>query len=315
MHLAILSLLLIFGGFLEAKMFHCKDISNEWLESEVELFDELILSWNAKRPDCGSYHIYVSVLLEDWSSWVLYGVWGKDEQKGSDEKNDYIVMDQDVLNLKKGKKGRGFKVKIEAVEGALLQNFSSLHVFINQAESSSEFEADDINLDVEGISQFSLDHRRKSDLCSPTSTACVINYLLGNSRVDPAEFAEKAKDQKFDIYGNWVLNVAEASHRLGSSWFCYVCRLSGLNELFSHIHDQRPVVVSVKGPLKDSALPYRSGHLLVVKGYDARKKMVYCMDPAFYPDSDTEVLYEVEEFLQAWGRRGKIAYIFKKDKI
>lgn len=106
------------------------------------------------------------------------------------------------------------------------------------------------------------------------------------------------------------LNTAQASHKLGNPWNCFVARFTNFNQIVDQLRKGYPVVVSVKGPLKGSALPYESRHLLVVKGYDSKKQEVFCMDPAFSANELTHVTYALDDFLVAWGRRKGIAYVF-----
>jgi hypothetical protein len=68
----------------------------------------------------------------------------------------------------------------------------------------------------------------------------------------------------------------------------------------------------VRGPLPGSAKPYANGHLMAVIGYDPSQQTVICMDPAFPADSETHVVYHLSDFLQAWSRRGNVAYVFAK---
>ncbi len=70
------------------------------------------------------------------------------------------------------------------------------------------------------------------------------------------------------------------------------------------------MIVSVRGPLINSATPYARGHLLVVIGFNPEKGEVICMDPAFPTDEKTHVRYPLADFLQAWERRGNLAYLF-----
>jgi hypothetical protein len=106
------------------------------------------------------------------------------------------------------------------------------------------------------------------------------------------------------------LNVAEASHHLGNQWMCWVERLNGFQDIYDRLIQNTPVIVSVRGPLPGSAQPYAKGHLLVVKGYDPSEKKVLCMDPAFPDEKSTLISYDLEDFITAWQRRGKIAYLF-----
>ena len=169
---------------------------------------------------------------------------------------------------------------------------------------------DSINLPVPPISQMLLAHPRARHLCSPTSTSAVVNYLKGTS-IKPIPFSSHVHDNVHDIYGNWVLNTAHAAALLGKPWHCWVQRLYGFDELYEQLKKGIPVVVSIKGPLEGAPLPYEEGHLIVVKGYDASKKHVLCMDPAYPTHAETSAAYPYESFMDAWGRR-RLAYFFCK---
>lgn len=151
------------------------------------------------------------------------------------------------------------------------------------------------------------------DLCSPTSTAAVTRYLSKNAEVDPIAFAQNAWDGEFDIFGHWGFSVAEAVASLGPSWNGWVERLSGFQSIYTKLKEGLPVIVSVRGPLQGSALPYAKGHLIAVIGYDAALQRVHCMDPAFPSDQETKVSYSLLDFLKAWERRGNIAYVFERN--
>jgi hypothetical protein len=148
-------------------------------------------------------------------------------------------------------------------------------------------------------------------MCSPTSTSAVIQYLQG-CYIDPISFSSNVHDNAHDIYGNWILNTANAAAILGAGWHCWVQRLNGFDELYQQLEKRIPVVVSIKGPLEGAPLPYEEGHLIVVKGYDASKKCVLCMDPAYPTNTETNAEYPFEAFMHAWRRRRHLAYIFAK---
>jgi hypothetical protein len=109
------------------------------------------------------------------------------------------------------------------------------------------------------------------------------------------------------------LNIAYAWTILGKKWSCWIQHLNGFIAIQELLKKNTPVVVSVKGPLPGSALPYNQGHLLVVKGYQHQHKKVLCMDPAFGEDDLTNVTYDLQDFLEAWARRGCIAYVFEQN--
>lgn len=296
-------------------MFHNQIVKDEWREENIDPFNELILTWNGSRPILGNYEIYVSVKTEDWSPYLLYASWGSDFQSSylSTLEDCPVRVYQDAVEVLKGEKATGFQIKIVGENGAELESLRSVHVFTNNLRQSSlengsfsEF----ILLDVQGLSQRILPHPRALDLCSPVSTTSVVRYLSKNKDLDPISFAQRSWDKGFDIFGNWVLNVVEASSLLGEHWNCWVERLSGFEEIYAKLLEKTPVVVSVRGPLVGSALPYAKGHLLVVIGFDPLTQNVLCMDPAFPNNIETLVSYPLKDFLDAWGRRGFISYIF-----
>lgn len=198
-----------------------------------------------------------------------------------------------------------------------LNQIRSLHVYTNH-DWDPEYEekisySTPLHLQVPELSQMTLNHIRHRDLCSPTSTTAVVRYLSKNEAIDPIQFSLNVWDSGFDIFGNWVFNVAQASMELNKEWDCWVERLSGFDKIIHRLNEGTPVIVSVKGPLKESAFPYTEGHLIAVIGYDALEQKVICMDPAFSPPHQTYIRYDLLDFIQAWSRRGKIAYIFNKN--
>lgn len=285
----------------------------EWAEETVAPFNELMVTWNAQRPENGKLSVFVSVKQENWSPWMLYAEWGN----GSQRSFEYEVAErglklfQDAVDVKGT--ASGFRVR---VSGIPLNELESLHVCTSMIDKfpitlSGNFEHS-FELTVPGISQMVLQHPRNLAFCSPTSTTAVVRYLTQGKQVDPVDFAAKVFDSGFNIYGNWVLNVAAAYAEIGKEWRCWVERLNGFEPIYQQLQKGNPVVVSVRSPLKGSASEYKEGHLIVVKGFDAITREVLCMDPAFAEDHKTSVRYSLEDFMQAWGRRKNIAYVFEK---
>ncbi len=308
----------LFCFSLEADMIHQNVIKSKWIEERLTPFDEMMLSWNAKRPLNGQYIFQVSVKVDDkWSEWMPYASWGSDGQAGflGEAKGFPAKVYQDAILVFDEKKATGFQIKVICEGRASLDDVYGLHVYTNSdvKEASSQAALKElVSLDVGGLSQMVLDHPRHKSLCSPTSTTAVLRYLLKSSDINPIDFAQNSWDARFDIYGNWVFNVVHASSLLGPKWDCWVERLCGFSEIHQRLQKGSPVVVSVRGPLEGGAQAYAKGHLLVVTGYDPVDKKVLCMDPAFESDDKTKVAYPLSNFMEAWGRRGNIAYIFKE---
>ena len=68
----------------------------------------------------------------------------------------------------------------------------------------------------------------------------------------------------------------------------------------------------MRGEIKDAPRPYNRGHVMVVAGYNDKKKLVICYDPAF--DSHYKVFknYPLHSFLKAWNKSNCLAYCFEK---
>jgi hypothetical protein len=287
-----------------------------WQEDHLQLFDELIVSWDAQRPEKGSYTIAVSLFNKTWSPWLDYAFWGVENQYTYDQYDAEGTFKtyQDAVEMLNGEKATGFKICIKANDGASLEPFRNLHActtalkehLVSEGDRESAF----IELPVIGLSQIALPDERNMRLCSPTSTTAVINFLSPTLQVDPLTFADAIRDSAFDIYGNWVLNTAQASYLLGPTWSCYVARLTSFDQILQHLNKGIPVVVSVKGPINGGADPYASGHLIVVRGYDPESQKVLCMDPGFPQDQLTLMNYSLEDFMTAWRRRSGIVYLF-----
>lgn len=281
-------------------------------------FNKMIVSWNAHRPIDGD--IIVSVMLkieDDWSPWMNYMQWSSHGQTSfnSSYEQAHVKVYQDVVEMLDGHCATGYRVRLYTTGQDNLSLLWGLHVstksHLKKSVSKIETPTELMNLNVPAISQMTLPHPRFTDLCSPTSTSAVVQYLLKSEEVDPVGFSSLVWDRGFDIYGNWVLNVAQASHELGSKWQCWVAYLDGFEDILQSLKKKIPVVVSVRGPLLDSPCPYTNGHLLVVKGFNPQSGEVLCMDPGFPYDEDTRYGYPYADFVAAWQRGGQVAYLFE----
>lgn len=317
--------MLFCASSLHSALFHKKvdtaDTTFEWVVEDVSVFDELVVSWNALRPDVGEYALYVRVKGDEWSEDLLYAVWGSSYQRTftSMAANQLVRTNEDTVELLKGSVATGFGIKIEAKNGAKLNKIWALHastcnlsVFKETIARDAMWQAkESIKLAVPGRSQLALAHSRNMDLCSPTSTSAVVSFLSG-THIEATEFAKRVWDAGFDIYGNWIFNVAESAACLGRPWHAYMVRFDSFEQIYANLKKGVPTVVSVRGQLPGALLPYSKGHLIAVIGYDAEKDRILCMDPAYVSDQDTLVAYSKKDFLEVCARRGCIGYFFNR---
>lgn len=288
----------------------------EWELDSVDSFNELIISWNAHRPEKGSFLLFASLKVDHWSEWLPYASWGSQGQASFDytAKQMSCRTFQDSVSCLKEKTATGFRIRVEAREGALLKHFLTLHACTSTTNmlslDTTYTQQDPLLLDVPALSQMALFHPRNQSFCSPVSTTAAIRFLTKKDTPHPVFFAQHTHDLGFDIYGNWSFSVAQAFIELGQKWECWIARFSALNQVINQLKNGIPVVVSIKGPLLGSAQPYNNGHLLLIKGFDPISKHIICMDPAFQKDSETTICYDLQDFIQAWQRRLFIAYVF-----
>lgn len=293
-----------------------------WEEASSDPFNELIFSWNAWRPENGKLTFAVSVKHgKQWSNWHRIAEWGPDYQRTFiNKRHPYVHTKHVRAEMQKGCLGRGFRVRVVSSGGADLTNLKALFACLS---NTRHFQINTPKTDMRTVvingvprqSQMVIDHPRRKDLCSPTSTSVVVNYFmkqlygeLPNMHDYIVDFADKVHDAGPNIYGNWLFNVAQAYDSSNGDVFYRVERLNGFNDLYNYLSREIPIVVSVR-QLRGGATPYRNGHILVVAGYDAVKKTVMCIDPAFRDIKYKLKSYALWDFLRAWGRSQNLSYI------
>lgn len=289
-----------------------------WEFADLPPFDEMIISWNAQRPLKGQYIILASVYIDQWSPWLLYAIWSDRYQYSFEEKflDAPVRSFQDQIEVLAGKTATGFRLCVKTCGGASLTDFYTLYSCTSYLQQPLPLFSlpiiPSIHLDIPGLSQLNLPHPRATSFCSPISTTAALRFILSLPTLNPLNFTEKVYDAGFDIYGHWPFNVAQAFVTLGPHWRCWCERTAGFESIVPYLQQGLPVVVSLKGHLTGSLMPYKNGHLVVVKGYDAQTQHVLCMDPAFLSDEQTHKTYPYNEFMQAWRNRRYLAYLFQR---
>ncbi|MBU4270108.1 C39 family peptidase [Candidatus Dependentiae bacterium] len=296
-----------------------------WVQN-TKKFTQLILSWNGFRPKTGNFIFYVSVKFDNhWSDWVKIDRWGKISQETySSTCGRFVNVENVRLEMQKGRKANAFRVKAEAVSGADIKDLKVLYASCSNAK---KFLPDKRNLNlpsvmiagIRRISQWSANHYRRKDLCSPTSISMILSYYsskgifseLTNNMADyVARFAEKVRDGSYlDIYGAWPLNMAQVFHESGGNLFSRVQRLNGVKELYSYLVRKIPVAVSVRGKMRGAFKSYDNGHFIVVVGWDNSKKAFLCLDPAFAVERKMLRAYRLKDFKSAWETSRRLAYV------
>lgn len=295
-----------------------------WRKKSPFPFSELILSWNASRPKTGKFTFYINVRHHGWSGWQKIAEWGKSVQKTfGNTRNRYVHTKYVRLVTKRRRIGFEYQIKVVAEKGANIRRIKALFANVsNEKRFRMQYPYTPFpSTQITGIprqSQWHVNHKRRKDLCSPTSLSMIASYYTKKYnlpktettlRQKTAKLADNVHDQSLDIYGNWIFNVAQAFQLTRGNILYRVERLNNFEELYNQIKNNRPVVVSIRGHLHGGAWPYKNGHLVVVMGWDKKNQRVLCIDPAFRNKKHMLRRYRIKDFVRAWGRSRNLSYI------
>ncbi len=287
-----------------------------FMHTRVQPFTQLMFSWNALRPERGFLRFWAQAYINNkWHEPHMMIDWGASVQRSYFTPQDITKAHHVRLEVPHHMPSHGFRIIIQAHEGADINHLKALFVCTSNLTQFSSEQPDyihtlkSIRLDrVPQHSQMVVQHPDFERICSPTSTSMLVGYLKKKS-VDPASFAQKSYDQGLDSYGSWPFNMAHAYEHMGGYYYFCAMRLHSFAELHSQLSLGIPVVVSVRGELSGAVKPYNNGHLMAVIGWDAHNKKVLCHDPAFPADEQVAVAYDVADFMRAWERSQRLAYI------
>jgi Peptidase_C39 like family len=296
----------------------------EWTKRAINEFNQLVFSFNALRPKEGSYTFWVKIrdkATKKWYSWSKMAVWGKDKagaifQKTFSNKNkDGIIYNYVRLELPSGKLADGFKICVKSDTlhtldiNSLTVNAYNTREF--KSEVGSKFFRNLKSVEIKNLPKYSqmvLDHPKFEGLCSPTSVSMVLGFLL-KKEIEPVLVANSVYDSGLDIYGSWPFNIAHVYDASAGNLTSHTQRLKSFMQIYDYLSKNIPVIVSIRGPISGGATPYANGHLLVITGYNKEAKKIICHDPAFASNDQVLASYDLNEFIRAWEKSYRLAYI------
>lgn len=292
---------------------------NLFLEkNHINPFTQLIFSWNAMRPKQGYFSFYVQVRdaeTKRWDIWHHMGDWGADVQQSYMHKSDGFSSFFHVrLEVIDKKVADAFRVKIVPHDTASLSLIHNMTVATSDFNKFSSEQSLSINLEsmcIEGlplIAQFAIEHEDNGRICSPVSCAMLVEYITQQCQ-DPLIFASKSFDSGLGVYGSWPYNMAHAFEECKGAFHFSVRRMNNFAELYEQLVKGMPVIVSVRGTLVGALKPFPHGHLMVIVGWDNETKEVLCHDPAAECNEKVFKRYSIADFVPAWERSHRLAYI------
>jgi hypothetical protein len=281
-------------------------------------FNQFLFCWNALRPSVGYFSFQIKTrdaATQRWGRWHTMAAWGNNMQQSylsdSDGMSKYVHV---RLEMEPPHRADAFAIKVTAHDGA---NLALIKRLFGTAIDYDRFKPEAAgtlclpSCTIDGVpqlAQLSINHTQCTQMCSPTSSTMLAGYLTGK-QYDPLEFALKSYDHGLQAYGSWPFNVAHAFDACSGAWYYFNTRLNSFRELHAYLQRSLPVVVSVRGYLPGALKPFNNGHLLLVVGYDADKHAVVCHDPAAYEHADVVKKYPLEDFIRAWERSRRLAYV------
>ncbi len=290
-------------------------------KKDVMPFTQLIFSWNGFLPEKGKFVFFVRVHIanksdDDWEPWHKAILWSQDEQRSFFNKEPFDIYNHVRLEIKDGSMADGFEIKALSDDKKAMQ---SLYAFFVCVSNYTQFKPElpykaikDLSSvyipEVNKKSQKLIDHPRINALCSPTTVSMFLEFLLGK-KIDSLETARNVYDAGLDVFGSWPFNCAYAFEKSEGRYFFYTARLSSFAQLHNFLCQGVPVAVSIRGPIKGGRTDYKNGHFILVVGFDSVHKKVICYDPAFEVLEKVEIAYPVEDFLIAWEKSYRMAYL------
>lgn len=241
-----------------------------------------------------------------WSPWFEFGGFSPDGETASvkDQQNAFGRMETDTLTLSSAVRYLRYRVTIKAAAGstAFLRlvsvTYTDTAAPYNEAcavKKPASFKP--VRLDIPKCSQMTQQVNYSKDICSPASVTMVLNHFGLKALVLDA--AAGVLDAAENIYGNWTFNTMYAGTK---GLYAWPARFDSLEDARGYLAAGIPLVASVTfGPdeLKRSPLKKTKGHLLVIKGFDA-KGNILANDPAAADEKTVERVYDRKEFAVAW---------------
>lgn len=285
---------------------------------------QLLFSWNALRPKQGYFTFSLRVKdaeTQQWSRWFRAVQWGAGVQRSFKDVDEGGWGHHHVrFQMLKGHYADAVKVRVQCNNDASLSLLYRLAIAANDVErfasergTGRSFDLPSVHIaGVPRVSQMVLDHKDFNRICSPTALSMAVSYL-NEVRESPLAFARRVYDRGLAAYGSWPFNTAHAFVRTRGAYYFSVAGLTSFAHLYRYLSRDLPVVVSVRGPLRTMPVgrTYEDGHLLLVVGWDNERKRVLCHDPAFTSNEAVLHSYAINDFLAAWERSFRLAYVIE----
>jgi hypothetical protein len=271
-----------------------------------------IASWAANTPDGTWIETELRAQVNGvWTKWYSMGVWLQGDTpfkrhsvSGQSDKAGYVSTD--TLVLSKAATAVQARITLFAADPALTPTVRALGVtFSNGYDTAGTVPSLGLVSDLAVPMRSQMVFPDGGTVwCSPTSTSMVLAYwagVTGNAALNlpVPTVVNGVWDYRYNGGGNWPFNTAYAAS-LGLEG--RVVRLASLADVEQWTAAGVPVITSIafkKGDLTGAPISATSGHLVVVRGFDAAGN-VLTNDPAAASDDAVAITYDRLEYEQAW---------------
>lgn len=308
---------------LNKKLYGVKSYWYGTLESPVydalHPFDTAIASWNALTPASTWLQLEMRVYRpgdDHWTKWYNMGIWASGTETiqrhsvaSQGDADGYV--DTDTLMLYGQPVYTRYQYRLTLFTADLNVSPSARLVSVmtsNTYRQKDGYQYSDggtargIDLKVPQRSQ--MIYKKGGEVwCSPTSMSMVLAYWGIDVPVPDA--ADATYDYVYDGNGNWPFNTAWAgSNTLAKygSIEAYVTRLSSMAQVEEWIKAGVPVVMSYAfsaGELPGTPIASSSGHIMVIRGFDADGNVIV-NDPAASSDVGVRIVYDRAKLESLW---------------
>ncbi len=276
-------------------------------------WDELVVSWNVKRPENASIKFEARVVRpEGPTAWYTLGIWSINGQRSSiqaQKDGDGQVL-TDTLRL--AKPGGKLELRAYLQSGATSRAKLSL---VTLSFASSAFEGADEpykqawGKKIEVFQRSQMSYPGGDILCSPTAVSMLMRHwsdTLAKPEMDRdvPQVEEGAIDAGDPKTGNWPFSMAYAASV--EPFVAYVSRFSGISDLESWIDAGLPVACSVDYTLLQGKTGPKSGHLVVLIGFTSDGDPIF-NDPGW--SKAVRQTYKREDFRKAWASSKRTVYL------
>lgn len=268
---------------------------------EVELFDELVVSWNARTPGRSTIKVEVQIRVNGhWSNFYPLALWNQETTGGSFSKEDELARTLiDLIQIKEPNLADAYRIRVW-MRRTLFKEMPRILGLFGTTRNSKTFHLklsqgiDPIELDVPTRSQMIHHKAYANQICSPTCCGMLLAYY--GIHVPTDEMIWQVQDKTTGIFGNWPFNTAALCTY---GFTARVEMIEDLSEVLQEVETGKPIITGIRyqeGELEYAAISKTTGHIIIIVGYEG--DYIIVNDSAAPSNGEVRRRYRVDQFLK-----------------